>query len=289
MSDRPEAHPRHLQHRRPRPQPDRHRRRRLLQNDNAMNDEPKQPARVGQGMDYGEQSDVQQVHAAVQREKREPRVGAEPLSIWLIAIYGLAIFFGGAYLGRYSGNFSSGGLDPMGAPPPAKKAVAGPAGGEQAAELSPHDRGKKVFAANCQTCHQANGQGVPGQYPPLAGSEFTTGGSRRMGMIVLKGLQGPVKVKGQQYGTAVMQPWDKTLTDKQIADVMTYERSEWGNSASPVTAEQIAALRKELANHPNSFTEPDILGVPADEDLPGGAPPKPGEAAKPGEPPKPQG
>jgi hypothetical protein len=114
-----------------------------------------------------------------------------------------------------------------------------------------------------------------------------------MGMIVLKGLQGPVKVKGQQYGTAVMQPWDKTLTDKQIADVMTYERSEWGNSASPVTAEQIAALRKELANHPNSFTEPDILGAP-DQDIPGGggapaggAPPKPGEAVKPGTPPKP--
>jgi hypothetical protein len=114
-----------------------------------------------------------------------------------------------------------------------------------------------------------------------------------MGMIVLKGLQGPVKVKGQQYGTAVMQPWDKTLTDKQIADVMTYERTDWGNSASPVTAEQIATLRKELANHPNSFTEPDILGAP-DQDIPGsggapagGAPPKPGEVAKPGAPPKP--
>src|SRR5438876_3094144 len=260
-----------------------------------MNDEPKMPLRTGQGMDYGEQAHVQQVHAAVQREKRDPRVGAEPLSIWLIAIYGLAIFFGGAYLGRYSGNFSSGGLDPMGAPPPAKKAVAGPAGGEQAAELSPHDRGKKVFSANCQTCHQANGQGVPGQYPPLAGSEFTTGGSRRMGMIVLKGLQGPVKVKGQQYGTAVMQPWDKTLTDKQIADVMTYERSEWGNSASPLTPEQIASLRKALADHPNSFTSPEVLSAP-DEDISGGAPPaggggppKPGEAAKPGAPPKPQG
>ncbi|MGA7274564.1 MAG: cytochrome c [Candidatus Udaeobacter sp.] len=258
-----------------------------------MNYEPKQPARVGQGMDYGEQSDVQQVHAAVQREKREPRVGAEPLSIWLIAIYGLAIFFGGAYLGRYSGDFTGGGLDPMGAPPTAKKAAGGPAGGEQAVELSPHDRGKKVFSANCQTCHQANGLGVPGQYPPLAGSEFTNGGSQRMGMIVLKGLQGPVKVKGQQFGSAVMQPWDKTLTDKQIADVMTYERSEWGNSASPVTAEQIAALRKELANHPNSFTEPDILGAP-DQDIPGGGgapaggrPSKPGEAAKPGAPPKP--
>ena len=110
-------------------------------------------------------------------------------------------------------------------------------------------------------------------------------------MIVLKGLQGPVTVKGQQYGTAVMQPWDKTLTDKQIADVMTYERSEWGNSASPVTPEQIAAFRKELASHPESFVEHEILAVP-NEDLPGGtaaggAPPKPGEAAKPATPPKP--
>ena len=81
-------------------------------------------------------------------------------------------------------------------------------------------------------------------------------------MIVLKGLQGPVEVKGQQYGTAVMQPWDKTLTDKQIADVMPYERSEWGNSASPVTPEQIAAMRKELANHTESFTAREILGAP---------------------------
>jgi mono/diheme cytochrome c family protein len=258
-------------------------------NENTPTPEP----RPGQGMDYSEIADVHEVHAAVQREKREPRVGAEPLSIWLIAVYGLAVFFGGAYLGRYSGNFSGDALDPYGGEPQAMKKAAGPQGAQQVAELSPRDRGKKIFAANCQTCHQANGLGVAGQYPPLAGSELTTGGSRRPAMIVLKGLQGPVKVKGQQYGTAVMQPWDKTLTDQKIADVLTYERSEWGNSASPVTAEQIAALRKELANHPESFVEHEILAVP-DEDLPGGAPagdasPKPGEAAKPGEPPKPQG
>jgi len=246
-------------------------------------------------MDYSELADVQEVHAAVQREKREPRVGREPLSIWLIAIYGLAIFFGGVYLGRYSGNFSGDALDPYGGEMPTMKKAGGPQGAQAVAELSPFDRGKKVFSANCQTCHQANGLGVPGQYPPLAGSEFTTGGSQRMGMIVLKGLQGPVTVKGQQFGTAVMQPWDKTLTDKQIADVMTYERSDWGNSASPVTPEQIAALRKALADHPNSFTSPEVLSAP-DEDISGGAPPaggggppKPGEAAKPGAPPKPQG
>src|SRR5206468_10654561 len=52
----------------------------------------------GQGMDYSEIADVHEVHAAVQREKREPRVGREPLSIWLVAVYGLAVFFGGANL-----------------------------------------------------------------------------------------------------------------------------------------------------------------------------------------------
>jgi mono/diheme cytochrome c family protein len=254
-----------------------------------MNEQTPNPSSLTrQGMDYGETSDVQEVHAAIQREKREPRVGLEPLSMWLIVVYGLALFTGGAYLGRFSGNFSGDSLD-IAYIPPKKTTAGGPAGGEQQAELSPHDRGKKIFAANCQTCHQANGQGVPGQYPPLAGSEFTTGGSRRMAMIVLKGLQGPVKVKGQTYGTAVMQPWDKTLTDQKLADVITFERSEWGNTATPVTAEQIAALRKELASHPESYTEPDILGAP-DGDLPGGgapaenAPPKPGEAAKPAPP-----
>jgi mono/diheme cytochrome c family protein len=254
-----------------------------------MNEEtPDRSSFAHQGTDYGETADVQEVHAAIQREKREPRVGLEPLSIWLIAVYGLAVFFGGAYLGRYSGNFSGDGLDPLGGPPPTKKNLVGPGPGEQQAELSPHDRGKKIFSANCQTCHQANGLGVPGQYPPLAGSEFTTGGSERPAMIVLKGLQGPVTVKGQKFGTAVMQPWDKTLADQKIADVLTYERSEWGNNASPVTAEQIAALRKHLASHPESFTEPDVLAVPADAELPGGeaAPPKPGEAAKPAAPPK---
>jgi mono/diheme cytochrome c family protein len=243
--------------------------------------EPNAVARARQGMDYGEHEDVQKVHAAIQREKREPRVGLEPLSIWLIAVYGLAVFFGGAYLGRYSGNFSGDGLDPGGVPSTAKKtAISGPGGGEQA-ELSPAERGKKVFAANCQVCHQADGQGSPSQgYPPLAGSEFTNGGSRRAAMIVMKGLQGPVTVKGQKFGSAVMQPWE-SLGDQKVADVLTYERSSWGNHGSPVTKEQIAALRKELASHPGSFTEPDIQATP-DENLPGGE----AEAAKPGEPPK---
>jgi len=229
-----------------------------------------------QGMDYGETEDVQAVHAAIRREKTEPRVGLEPLSVWLIAVYGLAIFCGGAYLGRYAGDFSGTGLDP-GAMPTAKK-NAGPGGPAQVAELSPADRGKKIFSANCATCHQASGLGVAGQYPPLVGSEYVTGGTRRLGMILLKGLEGPVTVKGAQFGSAVMQPWEKTLTDAKIADVLTYIRQEWGNTAGPVAPEGIAALRKELAGHAASFHEADLKAVPEDANLPGGegaAPPKP--------------
>ena len=225
--------------------------------------------RPRQGVDYGESKDVQKVHAAIQREKEEPRVGLEPLSIWLIAIYAIAIFFGGAYLGRFSGNFDGESLDPGSVPTVAKSK--GPAGPEQAqTELSPFERGKKVFNANCAVCHQPNGLGSAGQgYPPLAGSEFTNEGSLRNAMIVMKGLQGPVTVKGQKFGNAVMQPWE-TLGDQKVADVLTYVRQEWGNKGTPVTKEQITELRKKLAGHPASFTEPELLAVPASENLPGG-------------------
>lgn len=244
---------------------------------------PDAAPRARQGMDYGEHEEVQEVHAAIQREKREPRVGLEPLSMWLIVIYGLAILLGGAYVGRYSGNFNGQSLDWWMLEPP--KGPGGPGGATLAegASLSPFDRGKKVFAANCVVCHQASGIGSDGQgYPPLVGSEWVIGGSKRPAMIVLKGLEGPVTVKGKKYGTAVMQPWDKTLSDQKIADVLTYIRQAWGNNASPITAEQIAALRKELASRPSSFREPDLLAVPEDEDLPGGQP----AAPPPGQPPQ---
>jgi hypothetical protein len=72
-----------------------------------------------------------------------------------------------------------------------------------------------------------------------------------------------------------MQPWEKTLNDEKIADVLTYVRQEWGNTAGPVSKEGVAALRKELAGRTESWTEPDILAIAADTDLPGGAPPAP--------------
>ncbi len=236
------------------------------------------PERARQGTDYAEHEEVQQVHAAIQREKREPRAGLEPLSMWLIAVYGVALFWGGAYLGRYSGNFSGDSLD-VSFQPSKAHGPGGPGGATQQAELTPADRGKKIFSAFCATCHQMTGLGVAGQYPPLAGSEYVNGGTHRLGMILLKGLVGPVKVKGAQYGAAQMQSWEGTLTDQKIADVLTFIRQEWGNTGGPVSAEGVSALRKELAGRKDSWQEADLLAVPADSNLPGGdaAPVKAGE------------
>jgi mono/diheme cytochrome c family protein len=245
-----------------------------------MNGNPPNPTpRARQGTDYAEHEEVQEVHAAIQREKREPRVGLEPLSIWLIAVYGLALFFGGAYIGRFSGNFPDG-LDISYNPVVHGKGPQGPAGPQ--AELSPADRGKKIFSANCATCHQMTGLGAAGLYPPLAGSEYVNGGTRRLGMIVLKGLTGPIKVKGQSFVTsAQMAPWEGVLNDQKLSDVLTFVRQEWGNTGGPVAPEGIAALRKELAGRKESWVEADLDKVPADANLPGGEP----GAAKPGEPP----
>ena len=220
-----------------------------------------------------------QAHAAIQREKREPRAGLEPLSLWLIAIYGLAIFFGGAYLGRLLRKFQRRRTRSVRRRATGKETGPGGGGAAQTAELTPAERGKKIFSANCATCHQMSGLGVAGQYPPLAGSEIVNGGSRLPAMIVLKGLTGPITVKGQQFGSAVMQPWEKTLNDQKIADVLTFIRQEWGNTGGPISAEQVAALRKELAGRADSWTEADLKAVPPDTNLPGGE----GGAAPPNE------
>lgn len=101
--------------------------------------------------------------------------------------------------------------------------------------------GAEVFT-RCAVCHQTTGLGMPGAYPPLAGSEWLTGNPEVPIRIVLHGLQGAITVKGASYNNAMMAFADQ-LTDAQIAAVISYERSSWGNSAAPVTAAQVASVR----------------------------------------------
>jgi len=102
--------------------------------------------------------------------------------------------------------------------------------------------GAAVYGANCAGCHGATGQGQPGVFPPLAGNPVVTGDAKTVIHIVSSGLSGSVTVKGATYN-GQMPAWKGTLTNQQIADVVTYIRSQWGNTASAVTAADVAAVK----------------------------------------------
>lgn len=105
----------------------------------------------------------------------------------------------------------------------------------------------------CATCHTATGEGMPGVYPPLAGSEIVGRASpNRQLAIMIHGLQGPVTVKGATYNS-VMAAWG-SLSDAQLAAIATYERSSWGNTAGAVTEAQVAEVRQMTAARTTAWT-----------------------------------
>jgi len=99
--------------------------------------------------------------------------------------------------------------------------------------------GATVYTTNCSGCHSANGQGTPAVAPTLVGNDVVTGDPNKVIGIVVKGLNGKITVKGQEWN-GNMPPWKGTLTNKQIADVVTYIRSAWGNKASAVSEADVA-------------------------------------------------
>ncbi|MEP6679142.1 MAG: cytochrome c, partial [Betaproteobacteria bacterium] len=103
--------------------------------------------------------------------------------------------------------------------------------------------GQELFAGTCSTCHQANGQGLSGVFPPLAKSDYFAKDSTRMVDAALRGLSGPMTVNGQAYNS-VMPPMSQ-LTDDAIANIATYVLNSWGNAGGRVTKDQVAKRRKE--------------------------------------------
>ncbi len=206
------------------------------------------------------------------REVPEPAQG--PVPIWLIGVIGLGIFWAGAYLFSFSGGFKGDVFD--------FEPKFGVEGGGAKSAPDPKVIGKALFSANCVTCHQANGQGVPGQYPPLAGSEVALGeATNHVIAIVLKGLQGPVVVAGKPFNNA-MQAWEAQYTDAQVAAILTYERSDWGNNAPPITADMVKQIRAEFKDRKEQWTWPEIQKIPP-KNMTSGAP-APGEQQKPAAP-----
>ena len=128
-------------------------------------------------------------------------------------------------------------------------------------------RGQTVYMQVCFACHQPTGLGLPGMFPPLAGSDWVAAKKPdRMIRMVLHGLTGPVTINGKPFATPapLMPPQGAALSDTQIADVLTYVRDAYGNKASAVTPEQVAAIREAEKARTAMWTEAELQKIPVE-------------------------
>ncbi len=189
--------------------------------------------------DRGEEKDLEEIHATIlSRERQEPEEGLEPTPWWVWAIGVLLLFFGGFYLGRYGGSFR-----------PVAHELQQPAG-VTAAEIKVKKevRGDLIYVNVCQVCHQPDGKGVGNRYPPLAGSDWVVSDPETAARIVLFGLQGPIKVTGRMFQNKMPPQGDK-LSDEEVAAVLSYVRSSWGNNAPAVSADLVKQIRETHKGH----------------------------------------
>ena len=106
----------------------------------------------------------------------------------------------------------------------------------------PHP-GEALYTRYCLACHQADGNGVPGMHPTLVKTDWVLGDKERLIGIVLNGMKGSVTINGEEFNS-IMAPMS-FINDQDIADILTYVRSNFGNDASEVTPEEVAKVRAE--------------------------------------------
>lgn len=112
----------------------------------------------------------------------------------------------------------------------------------RASDQAPPVAGRDLYVANCSSCHQASGEGLPGVFPPLKGSGVVNKDDPTKHIqIVLNGMKG-ARAGGVVYAGA-MPPFTAILSDGDIAGVINFERRSWGNHGALVTAAQVAAER----------------------------------------------
>lgn len=188
-------------------------------------------------------------------EMAEPTAGSVPAPVWLFVLLAVLFYGGLEYLDRHAGGFNAMVYEPNLSYKAVEDLQPKSEGGEMIA------KGKLVFSTACMACHQATGLGTPGQFPPLAGSEWVQAeGPNRIIRLVLNGIMGPITVSGQSFN-GVMPPWKDTLKDEDIAAAITYIRNSWGNKGSPVTPEQVKKIRDQVKDRAAPWTPEELQAL----------------------------
>lgn len=119
---------------------------------------------------------------------------------------------------------------------------------EKVEQIAPDNKGshpgKTVYLKYCMQCHQADGSGVSGLHPPLRPNKWISGDKERLIEITLKGLYGEIKVEGEIYNS--LMPPHNHLTDLELADVLSYVRSSFGNDLSSISQKEVVEVRQKL-------------------------------------------
>jgi mono/diheme cytochrome c family protein len=187
-------------------------------------------------------SDAPETSLQRQRELADPDEGVRPLPWFLTMFLGAMAMWGAFYIySTPSGEDSSYGD---------QRTVASLRPPEVAVGGAPKADGKQIYGSKCAACHQATGAGIPGVFPPLAGSEWVVGDDKILTHILLHGVNGEIEVKGAIYKGA-MPAW-KSLSDDELAAVLSYIRSDWGNKAAEVLPATVTTQREAT----KSRTEP---------------------------------
>jgi mono/diheme cytochrome c family protein len=195
-----------------------------------------------------------------QPAETEPTAQRGNAVVWPFLLLALLVFAGGLYVDARGGGFNSQVYEPYGSIDEVVALHPKSAGDEI------YTAGRAVYKRNCEVCLGAGGAGVPGNCPPLAGSDWVLVESpNRIIRLVLNGGGGPITVKGELHNpSGQMLAWRESLTDADIAAVLTYVRGnkDWGNRAMPVAANFVKVIREKIKDRADIYTADELLKIP---------------------------
>ena len=180
-----------------------------------------------------------------QMPEAEPTASRSAMPIWIIVLTLLLLFLGAVYFDRHSGWFDK----QVYAPYKSTDELASYQPKSGAASMLAH--GKTVYETYCGLCHGTDGLGKPAQAPPLAGSEWVAKDITSLARIPLAGLNSPIQVKGRDWNLS-MAPMGATLSDADLAAVLTYIRGSWGNQNGAVSSDEVKTARAAISSKPQS-------------------------------------
>jgi len=208
-----------------------------------------EPRETFEGTHFEDQN-LQKVHSQLLREKQEPTENFSPTPLFLVGLFMILAFWAGVYLVHYSGDLGPFHYDETKDPGVAEDV--GPR------EVDMMALGKRIYNQNCVACHQADGNGLPGVYPPLVASDWVQDDPERLVNVILAGLAGPVVVNGNEYNNA-MTAFGR-LSDQQIAAVLTFIRTDpsYNNDSYEVSEEVVAQVRETYGSRSDAWSQAEL-------------------------------